>query len=137
MTFEDLMSILGPFATHTNTDDQSLAVVCYPNGLNKKWRGRTMSIPPVGKEHDYISQMINHGNGIVLVKAKTNKPWIQDLLKEADGTLFIEGNLPHQKDGPTIGSGTGYVMSAFGIENLNKIKRTLELKIIKGQIVYG
>jgi hypothetical protein len=79
--------------------------------------------------------MVEHGNGIVLIFARTEtKAFFDYVWNQADAILFIKGRLKfHTPEGVTGGTaGSPSVLIAYGEENV----KALENCGIEGKLVY-
>lgn len=64
------------------------------DGLTKPWGGTVWLNPPYGPHvAKWMRRLIDHGNGIALIFARTETRYNQPALAAADGVLFIEGRL--------------------------------------------
>lgn len=95
------------------------------DGLAIKWRGRVWLNPPYGDSIvPWLERMVDHGNGIALVAARTEvEKWFWPFVWEAaDAVLFLRGRLYFfRPDGKQArgNAGHGSVLVAYG--NLNVI----------------
>jgi hypothetical protein len=83
----------------------------------------------------FLEKMVAHGNGIVLIFARTEtKAFFDYVWDKADAILFIKGRLKfHMPDGSQGGTaGSPSVLIAYGSENV----KALENSGIAGKIVY-
>lgn len=101
------------------------------NGLRQDWYGRIWCNPPYGdKGREFIHKLALHGNGILLIFARTEtKIYHSHIWNKADAIFFIKGRLkflhPNGKEGGTAGSPS--VLIAYGHEN-GKILRDCGLE---------
>lgn len=106
------------------------------DGLKQDWVGRVWCNPPYGKAmNPFLEKMVSHGNGIVLIFARTEtKAFFDYVWDKADAILFIKGRLKfHTPDGLQGGTaGSPSVLIAYGAENV----KALENSGIAGKIVY-
>lgn len=105
------------------------------DGLKKEWFGRVWCNPPYGKAmNPFLERMVNHGNGIVLIFARTEtKAFFDYVWDKADAILFIKGRLKfHTPDGKPAGTaGSPSVLIAYGEANV----RVLETCGIEGKLL--
>lgn len=92
------------------------------NGLVLPWSGRVWLNPPYGKETPaWLQKMVEHGNGIALVFARTETTYFQDyVLGSATALLFIKGRLKfYHVDGTQSKSNAGApsVLVAYGLKS--------------------
>jgi hypothetical protein len=102
-------------------------MVCLPeDGLAVKWKGRVWCNPPFSHILPWAEKMANHGNGILLVPAKSPcTVWGQLVLASSDAVLFQKGRLSfHYLDGskPT-GKWGPYMLCAYGPKNVEVLKQ--------------
>jgi phage N-6-adenine-methyltransferase len=106
------------------------------DGLKQEWSGRVWCNPPYGKAmNPFLEKMVAHGNGVVLIFARTEtKAFFDYVWDKADAILFIKGRLKfHTPDGLQGGTaGSPSVLIAYGAENV----KALENSGIAGKIVY-
>lgn len=97
------------------------------DGLARDWVGRVWCNPPYGdKSEPFLKRMAEHGNGIVLIFARTETKYFQAFCwKRADAMLFLDkrvqfclpdGTLP-KKSGP----GAPSVLVAYGQNNVKAL----------------
>jgi phage N-6-adenine-methyltransferase len=105
------------------------------DGLAQEWFGRVWCNPPYGKAmNPFLDKMVKHGNGIVLIFARTEtKAFFDYVWDKADAILFIKGRLKfHTPDGKVAGTaGSPSVLIAYGEENV----RALETCGIEGKLL--
>lgn len=106
------------------------------NGLIKNWFGRVWLNPPYGSETGkWLRKLVNHGNGIALIFARTEtKMFFDHVWSKADALLFIKGRLYfYDVDGikAKANSGAPSVLIAYGKENV----QMLEQSNIEGMLV--
>lgn len=96
------------------------------DGLAAKWAGRVWCNPPFSDILPWVAKMAVHGNGIMLLPAKSPETrWGQAALNGMDAVLFLKGRLLfHYEDGSrSTGKWSPYMLLAFGGHNV----RTLAL----------
>lgn len=79
--------------------------IALPNdGLSEAWDGRVWLNPPYGRETPaWVDRLIEHGDGVALVFARTDAQWGQRALARADAVCFIgrlsfvDGHRPERK----------------------------------------
>lgn len=92
-------------------------------GLAAVWDGRVWMNPPYSNIHDWLVKFIRHANGITLVNARPETVWFQNLVKGADGVLWIKGRVEFlMPEGPTKHPTVGSVLVAYGTANLEALK---------------
>ena len=98
------------------------------DGLARDWVGRVWCNPPYGdKAEKFLKRMSEHGNGIVLIFARTEtKAFQKYCFERADGMLFLnkrvqfclpDGTLPK-----TGGAGAPSVLIAYGANNVKALR---------------
>lgn len=90
------------------------------DGLAEKWEGKVWCNPPYGKETPlWLKKILEHGNGIALVFARTDTKWFHDYAAKADSLLFLKGRVQFvdglQKTNSS-GSTCGSVLLAYGTD---------------------
>lgn len=106
------------------------------DGILQPWNGRVWCNPPYGKAmNPFLKKMVDHGDGIVLIFARTEtKAFFDYVWNGADAIMFLKGRLkfhyPDGKQGGTAGSPS--VLIAYGINNV----KALENSGLDGRIVY-
>lgn len=93
------------------------------DGLSKPWRGRVWCNPPFGLEAvKWLRRMVEHGNGIALVAARTETAaFFECVWGAASGVLFLRGRPHfHYVDGrrAPFNSGAPICLIAYGDDNL-------------------
>ena len=99
------------------------------NGLSKKWEGRVWLNPPYGSEAAiWLEKMVEHGDGIALLFARTEtRMFFDHVWPYASGLLFLRGRLYfHYVDGtlPDNNAGAPSVLIAYGAENAETLKKS-------------
>jgi hypothetical protein len=107
------------------------------NGLLQNWGGgRIWCNPPYGRAmNPFLERMVEHGNGIALIFARTEtKAFFDYVWSKADALLFLKGRLSfHTPDGKVGGTaGSPSVLIAYGPENVT----ALENSGLVGKIIY-
>lgn len=106
------------------------------DGLTKSWFGRIYMNPPYGKGMEtWIEKLKNHGNGIVLIFARTEtKCFFNHIWYDADAILFVKGRIKfYNIDGEQKGTpGAPSVFIAYGKENAEILKKSG----IDGRFIY-
>jgi phage N-6-adenine-methyltransferase len=106
------------------------------DGLAQEWFGRVWCNPPYGKAmNPFLKKMVEHGNGIVLIFARTEtRAFFDYVWDHANAILFIKGRLKfHTPDGKVAGTaGSPSVLIAYGEDNV----KALENCGIEGKLVY-
>ena len=107
------------------------------DGLRDEWFGRVWLNPPYGKAQDpFMSRMVEHGNGIALIFARTDtKSFFRYVWDAATAVLFLKGRLHflHEDGTPaSANSGAASVLVAYGEENA----RILEQSGLEGKMVW-
>jgi hypothetical protein len=106
------------------------------DGLAQEWFGRVWCNPPYGPGMaPFLKKMVEHGNGIVLIFARTEtKAFFDYVWKHADAILFLKGRLKfHTSNGKLAGTaGSPSILVAYGEENVKALKNCGLL----GKLVY-
>jgi hypothetical protein len=99
------------------------------DGLKSPWFGRVWMNPPYGNQTGrWLEKMANHGNGTVLIFARTEtKDFFKFVWDKADAILFIKGRLAfYHVTGEKAKSSGGApsCLVAYGIENVTALKHS-------------
>lgn len=98
------------------------------DGLARDWHGRVWCNPPYGdKAEKFLKRMSEHGNGVVLIFARTEKKAFQKYcFGRANGMLFLDKRVQfHLPDGTLPkkgGSGAPSVLVAYGKHSAKMLK---------------
>lgn len=89
------------------------------DGLSQEWHGFVWCNPPFGPEAaKWLARMVEHGNGIALVPARTETRWfIKNVWDAATAILFLHGRPHfHHEDGrrAKANSGAPICLIAYG-----------------------
>lgn len=93
------------------------------DGLSQPWAGRVWCNPPFGREAiKWLRRMVEHGNGIALIPARTETVMFYETVwGAADAVLFIQGRPHfHYVDGrrAAANSGAPICLVAYGLHNV-------------------
>ena len=105
-------------AKHLNVND---------DGLSQPWHGRVWCNPPFGREAvKWLNRMVQHGNGIALVPARTETAMFYTCVwGAADAVLFIKGR-PHfhhpSGERAAFNSGAPICLIAYGKHNADVLR---------------
>ena len=108
----------GRNAKHLNVND---------DGLSQPWHGRVWCNPPFGREAvKWLNRMVQHGNGIALVPARTETAMFYTCVwGAADAVLFIKGR-PHfhhpSGERAAFNSGAPICLIAYGKHNADVLR---------------
>lgn len=96
------------------------------DGLKQPWHGRVWLNPPFGRQWPlWVEKLINHGNGIALLHARTEtEPFFNLCWRRADAIFFLEGRIHfHRPNGKRAraNSGAPIALVAFGSNNVDAI----------------
>lgn len=98
------------------------------NGLEKEWFGRVFCNPPYGNQmHLWLEKLKNHGNGIVIIFARTEtRYFFENIWYSADAVLFVKGRIKffHVSGIQGGSSGSPSVFVAYGKENALALKNS-------------
>jgi len=143
LTPPEIIEALGPFdldpcfLENRPWDTAKTHYTIKDNGLWKPWFGRIWLNPPYGKDTAvWLEKLVNHGNGIALIFARTEtKMFFKYVWDAADTVLFIRGRLGFYRSDGTLpmksGSGGPSVLIAYGSENA----KILENSNIDGKFI--
>jgi hypothetical protein len=96
--------------------------------LELPWFGRVFLNPPFDRREvgDWVARLARHGNGILLIHARTETGWFQPIWDHASAILFLADRLHfHHPDGTRCkaNSGAPALLAAFGETNVEVLKR--------------
>lgn len=96
------------------------------DGLAQPWHGRVWLNPPFGREASaWLAKLVQHGNGIALVPARTETAmWFDHIWPCADAVLFLKGRPHfHYVDGTraAANSGAPICLIAYGQGNASTL----------------
>lgn len=98
------------------------------DGLARDWVGRVWCNPPYGPHAEkFLKRMADHGNGILLIFARTEtKAFQQCCWARAHGMLFMAGRIKFRLPGGGVSgpAGAPSVLIAYGSENLQALRRS-------------
>jgi len=65
------------------------------NGLRQKWEGRVFCNPPFNQYIvcDWVYRMAQHGNGVLLIHARTETAWFSKVWNYASSIIFLDVRL--------------------------------------------
>lgn len=91
------------------------------DGLRQRWFGVVWLNPPFGPRNGvvpWLDRFFEHGQGIVLVPARTSAGWFHDYIPRADAVLFPRGKTKFVRPDGSVGKspGHGVVLAACGGE---------------------
>ncbi len=96
------------------------------NGLRLPWEGRVWCNPPFSEITPWAEEMFVHGDGIMLVPAKSPETkWGQNVLKTGDAFLFLAGRIAFcYPDGTqSTGKWSPHMLVAYGYENVEVLRQ--------------
>lgn len=98
------------------------------DGLAQPWEGRVWMNPPFGREAvKWLRRMVEHGNGIALVPARTETAMFYECIwNVADAVLFMKGRPHfHYVDGrrAAANSGAPICLVAYGFANERALRQ--------------
>jgi hypothetical protein len=95
------------------------------DGLTEPWSGFVFCNPPYNAGITrWIEKMVAHGNGLLLIFARTDTPYCQLAMSRCDGLLFIRGRLYfHYPDGRRGKGNAGgpSMLVAFGLNAATRL----------------
>ena len=63
------------------------------NGLEREWFGRIWLNPPYSEVGVWLRRLVQHGNGVALVFARTDTAWAQEIIPKASQVFFLRGRI--------------------------------------------
>lgn len=99
------------------------------DGLAQQWAGRVWCNPPFGREAiKWLRRMVEHGNGIALIPARTETAMFYECVwGAADAVLFLKGRPHfHLVDGTRapFNSGAPICLVAYGAGNADALRKS-------------
>lgn len=129
---------LDPCCPDTMPYPTAIRMIMQPNdGLSAKWEGYVWCNPPYSNILPWATKMVEHGNGIMLVPAKsTETKWGQLLLNNCNTVLFQKGRLlfNYQDGSPSFGKWAPYMFVAFGEHATVKLELAVKSGKLEGVI---
>lgn len=134
LTPPEWIKALGPFDTDPCCADEMPWETArwmfnrFQDGMAQPWRGRVWLNPPFGKHWpQWVKRLIDHGNGIALLPARTETHSFYQLVwHSADAICFVRGR-PHfhreNGDRAPFNSGAPIALIAYGAENVAALRR--------------
>lgn len=97
----------------------------HEDGLSVEWQGMVWCNPPYGPVGArFMRRMVEHGNGMLLVAARTETVAFQEAMSHANAVCFLRDRLHFiRPDGFQGRSGFGSALIAFGWECSNALLR--------------
>lgn len=100
----------------------------HEKSLETDWSGFVWMNPPFGGRNGlvpWLRKFIEHGNGIALTPDRTSAPWWQQMAKNADAVLFLDGKVrfirPDGSEGKSPSNGT--TLFALGDRGVSALAR--------------
>lgn len=92
------------------------------NGLTAEWSGSVWLNPPFSSKRPWYERLIEHGNGIALMPARTETHDFQLYMRAAQALLFLRGRIYFERghrpgangNGSTTTPPFGIVLCAYG-----------------------
>ncbi len=88
------------------------------DGLTQPWVGRVWLNPPYGREvGKWLARLVEHGDGLALVFARTDTRWFHKYVPKATAVCFVAGRLRFVRpDGkPADSAGAPSLLIAYGL----------------------
>lgn len=134
LTPPDLIRALGPFdldpCPAPDPKPWETADAYCVDGLTERWHGFVFCNPPYSSGMGpWIDRMVEHRNGIILIFARTETPYGQKALGEADLALFLCGRLYfHHPNGDRAkgNAGAPSMLLAYGDEASARLRRNAD-----------
>jgi hypothetical protein len=99
------------------------------NALEKPWFGNVWCNPPFSNPRPFMEKLVEHGNGIALVRISQSQ-WAKDLWNKADGIRLNDKTLKFVlPDGRLQGIPVVTFMFAFGLDNAKALNNFTEYKV--------
>jgi hypothetical protein len=99
------------------------------NALEQPWFGNVWCNPPFSNPRPFMEKLIEHGNGIALVRISQSQ-WAKDLWNKADAVRLNDKTLKFVlPDGRLQGIPVVTFMFAFGEQNAKALNNFTEYKV--------
>lgn len=87
------------------------------NGLSAKWEGHVWLNPPFSSKRPWYELLVEHGDGIALMPARTETFDLQTYMQAAQALLFLRGRIYFERGQRPGGNGVGGITTTppFGI----------------------
>lgn len=87
------------------------------NGLSAEWVGSVWLNPPFSSKRPWYERLVEHGNGIALMPARTETIDLQTYMEAAHALLFLRGRIYFERGTRPGGNGVGGITTTppFGI----------------------
>lgn len=87
------------------------------NGLTAPWSGSVWLNPPFSSKRPWYERLVQHGDGIALMPARTETHDLQTYMQAAQALLFLRGRIYFERGHRPGGNGVGGVITTppFGI----------------------
>lgn len=94
------------------------------DGLEQPWRGNVWLNPPYGPVGQrFIARMVEHGDGVLLVAARTETRAFQAAAEASDAVVFLRDRLHFiRPDGSSGRSSFASALLAFGSRNAQRVR---------------
>lgn len=94
-------------------------------GLERPWDGRIWLNPPFSDVRPWVEKMRTHGNGVMLIFARTEAIWWQQTLAAAGGVFLLSRRLQFKRpDGSGNHCPIGCALFPFGDRNRDAVRRS-------------
>lgn len=131
-TPREILDALGPFDLDPCAPEKPLwktaerMVDKDEDGLSVQWEGRVWCNPPYSKPllHEFCRRMAEHGDGVLLVFARTDNADFQEMARRADAVLLLRKRIRFVRPDGTRGraAGCGSALFAFGKDNVRALE---------------
>jgi hypothetical protein len=112
------------------------------NGLTAEWGGSVWLNPPFSSKRAWYERMVQHGDGIALMPARTETHDLQLYMTAAQALLFLKGRIYFERGHRPGANGNGAVTTPpFGIvlcaygERMSEILINSKLLGVRAQVV--
>lgn len=86
------------------------------NGLTAEWSGSVWLNPPFSHKRPWYERLVQHGDGIALMPARTETHDLQDYMNAAAALLFLKGRVYFERGHRPGANGNGAITTPpFGI----------------------
>lgn len=112
------------------------------NGLQAEWSGSVWLNPPFSSKRPWYERLVEHGNGIALMPARTETHDFQDYMNAANALLFLKGRIYFERghrpgangNGNTTTPPFGIVLCAYG-DSLAESLLASKLQGVRAKVV--
>jgi hypothetical protein len=111
------------------------------NGLQAPWHGSVWLNPPFSSKREWYARLVEHGDGIALIPARTETHDFQDYMNASSALLFMRGRIYFERgsrpgangNGVTSTPPFGCVLAAYG-ERMGEVLLASKMKGVRAKV---